>query len=429
MAKRRAEPATDALPRSEDAERSASLRRHLQNARRRLRIQSDELRAAHEVLRLQAAQLDVFQESLEKAQSRAAGLFEFAPVYHCVLDHYGIVLELNLAVAALFDVKRFYVEGYPFRRFVAPEDRDRIFDHMRRCRRERGPIVSRMKVVAARGAIVPVQLVSWRTPDGDRSTESFPTLITDVTDQQRASEARDALLRRLTEAQEVERTRLSRELHDQMGQHVVALMLGLRALETRLAGRPEADPIGPLFKIADDIGQEAHRLASNLRPTSLDDLGLHAALANLTREWSLRAGIQAECHFTPTADSRLPRELETTLYRCVQEALNNVARHACASRASVVVTADAAFASLIVEDDGRGFDVNGVLEGGPGNGRLGLLGLRERIELVQGRLEIESSPGAGTSLFVRVPIPAGAARSTDGTNSTDRAISVDGAYL
>ncbi|HEX6986790.1 MAG TPA: PAS domain S-box protein, partial [Planctomycetaceae bacterium] len=150
----------------------------------------------------------------------------------------------------------------------------------------------------------------------------------------RLNEARLDLLLRLASAQEEERLRLSRELHDQIGQLLAGLMLGLRTAE-EAAGAELADRLRLLRGLVDEIGREVHALALELRPTALDDLGLAAAVRNYVDSWSARAGVVADFH---AADGeRLPREVETALYRVVQEALNNVFKHAAATRASVLL--------------------------------------------------------------------------------------------
>jgi signal transduction histidine kinase len=139
-----------------------------------------------------------------------------------------------------------------------------------------------------------------------------------------------------------------------------------------------------------------------LHPAVLDDLGLEAALRRYTAEWSENNGVPVDFHSDGVEARRLPLQLETTLYRITQEALTNVTRHANAKRVSVLLERRPGHVSLIVEDDGGGFDA--VSQASAAKGRLGLLGMRERVTLAGGTLEIESTPGAGTTVFVRVPL-------------------------
>jgi signal transduction histidine kinase len=235
-------------------------------------------------------------------------------------------------------------------------------------------------------------------------------LQAEILQRQRAEEAHQLVRRRLSEAQETERGRISRELHDRLGQDLTALKLGLENLR-RQGPFPQAaaENVGRLEKMAEGLMRDIHRLAWELRPPVLDDLGLDRALQRYADEWSQNAGVPVDFHAGGDLGThRLPQEFETTLYRVAQEALTNVARHAKAKRVSVLLERRSGFVSLIVEDDGRGFDATGAM-GAPANpGRLGLLGMEERVRLAGGTLTLESAPGAGATVFVRLPLDAGA---------------------
>jgi PAS domain S-box-containing protein len=209
------------------------------------------------------------------------------------------------------------------------------------------------------------------------------------------------LARRMATASEEQRGRISRELHDELGQLLTGLGLGLKALEGRTAD-PAA--LGRLQELAGRIGREAHRIALELRPTALDDLGLVAAVRNYAEEWAARAGVAVDLHLPDPAE-RLPAEVETAAYRIVQEALTNVVKHAAATRVSVMVERRPGQLAAIVEDDGRGFEPGEVLDPRRPGDPLGLAGMRERAALVGGRVEVESSPGGGTTVYARFPLP------------------------
>jgi signal transduction histidine kinase len=209
------------------------------------------------------------------------------------------------------------------------------------------------------------------------------------------------LAQQVIAAQEEERQRLSRELHDQVGQNLTALLLTLNALEENHPAPPEAERLlNHTRGLADQMLRDLHRLAWELRPAALDDLGLETALRQYAEDSTQRAGLRLDFHCHGLRDRRLPPHVETTLYRVVQEALTNVVRHARASRVSVLLGADADRARAIVEDDGQGFEVEAALN----TPRLGLLGMEERVALVNGALTIEASPGAGTTVYVNVPL-------------------------
>lgn len=203
----------------------------------------------------------------------------------------------------------------------------------------------------------------------------------------------------LLSAQEAERRRIARELHDQLGQYVTAFDVGLRLLHDLVPADPAAlAKVAELRQLAGYLDREVHHVAVNLRPPALDELGLRGAVQAYVEQWAGWAGVAAE--FRPGGgDERLPAEVETAVYRVIQEALTNVSRHAFAAAVSVVLRRDGAHVLAVVEDDGRGFDLATVPPG-----KLGLVGMRERIELVGGVLTIESAPGCGTALIARVPL-------------------------
>jgi two-component system CheB/CheR fusion protein len=246
-----------------------------------------------------------------------------------------------------------------------------------------------------------------------RILERTAELRAEVQQRQESERVREQLLQRVVTAQEEERQRISRELHDQMGQQLTALLMGLKSLPdvADSSHRPPSynQQLDSLEQIADTLMQQMHHLALELRPAALDTLGLVPTLRQHIEEWSPRNGIQADFVSRGlTKASRLPTEVETALYRVVQEALTNVVRHSGAQRVSVVVECQGDYVTAIVEDDGRGFEVEENEDGSPRPvaQRLGLLGMQERMDLVGGTLTIESAPGQGTTVYARVPSEA-----------------------
>ena len=209
------------------------------------------------------------------------------------------------------------------------------------------------------------------------------------------------LSRRLVEVQEKERLYIARELHDQASQTLASLMLQLSILE-READDPEAVRIRliELKSITDTVLDELHRLAFDLRPASLDHLGLVPAVEQLINAFSRDSRLPIRLKTIGfREDERLHQEVETTLYRIVQEALTNVFRHARATRTDVLLEHEDRALRIIIEDDGQGFDLDAARQ----SGRLGLVGMQERAEMLGGTLTVESNPGKGTTLFVEVP--------------------------
>jgi signal transduction histidine kinase len=209
-----------------------------------------------------------------------------------------------------------------------------------------------------------------------------------------------ALSQRLMKAQEEERLHLSRELHDESGQLVAALTMQLGLLE-RDASQPEAlnRHIAELKRATHEIQDNLHQLAVNLRPASLDHLGLVTALQQYTEEFGRKYHIQTDFEAVGMQGKRLPIEIEIALFRIVQESLTNVALHAQATRVDVLVNVHETRVAATIEDDGVGFSpLPAVVES-----TLGLFGMRERVEMLGGRLTVESSPGKGTTVTAEVP--------------------------
>jgi PAS domain S-box-containing protein len=224
----------------------------------------------------------------------------------------------------------------------------------------------------------------------------------DLTERKRteAERARTELLARLVFAQEDERRRIAREMHDQFGEQLTALGRSIIALRNTCGSDVDLrEQVDALAAIAQRIDRDVDHLVWELRPTALDDLGLRAALANYVQDWSKRVGISVQLHSSGLSDMRLATDVETALYRIAQEALTNVARHSRATHVEIILERRPDHILLIVEDDGVGFDPGVPRAAGEG---FGLLGMRERASLVGASLEIESAADAGTTILVRI---------------------------
>jgi PAS domain S-box-containing protein len=226
------------------------------------------------------------------------------------------------------------------------------------------------------------------------------TLLAEVKERGAAESQVRALLRRVIDAEEVERRRVARDLHDNLGQQLTALRLNLNSLRRECAAQPElCEKIGRTEELARRLDEEVDFIAWELRPAALDDVGLPSALDNFIREWSEHYGVKATYHAAGFGDGRFAPEIEVNLYRIAQEALNNIVKHAEANSVSVLLERRDGRVALIVEDDGKGFQP--VVDADADRG-MGLLSMRERAAQVGGTLEIESAPGAGTTVYARV---------------------------
>jgi two-component system sensor histidine kinase UhpB len=246
------------------------------------------------------------------------------------------------------------------------------------------------------GGEFPVEILI--NPIATRAGRFAIVTIIDVTPRVQAAERlsaavseRDELRRRLMQAQEEERVRLARELHDQTGQTLTAAMLELKGLEIQYT--------------------EAGRTRIRTLRQRMEEIGLNSALANYVAEWSQQFGIAADFHRGDIDLDTLTDEKRTAIYRIVQEALTNVAKHARgATSVSVLVGRSGSTLQLTIEDNGGGYDVaapggaGGTHGNLPGRRGLGVAGMRERLALIGGELEIESSTGVGTAVFARIPL-------------------------
>ena len=232
------------------------------------------------------------------------------------------------------------------------------------------------------------------TDDDLRVAETFATRAAVAVDLS-ARVAGDAL-RRVVEAQELERRRLARELHDQTGQELTSVLLGLKAVEEATGDAERAEALSAVREQVVETLHDVRRLAVELRPKALDDFGLVPALERLRDTFAeqtvMRVDLESQIR------DRLPADVETALYRIVQEGLTNIVKHAQASAVSIVLRRSRSAVTALIEDDGRGFTPDGSTDG------LGLLGMGERLALLGGKLKVESRPGAGTTIVAEVPL-------------------------
>ncbi len=201
-------------------------------------------------------------------------------------------------------------------------------------------------------------------------------------------------------ALEEEAKRIAHALHDEAGQLLAAVYLAVADVAHELPS-PARERLGRIWGLLDQVDEQLRRLSHELRPTILDDLGLGPGLEFLAEGTSKRTGLRIAVE--GSTGGRLPPAIETALYRSVQEALNNVTKHAHATRARVELQREPGAIRCVVRDDGVGFDVPDV-QARRGDRGLGLLGIRERLHAVGGRLQITSAPGQGTELLMTIPL-------------------------
>jgi two-component system CheB/CheR fusion protein len=246
------------------------------------------------------------------------------------------------------------------------------------------------------------QRVKTRTGELEKTNQA---LQAEIAERKAAQAQVNELLRRIVSAQELERQRISRDVHDILGQQLTALRLNLESLKERCGEQAEVkDHIEQTQALAKRLDSEVDFMVWELRPAALNELGLVAASEGFLQDWSKHFGINADFHTSGLSSVRLTQEIEINLYRILQEALNNVYKHAEASRADVLLEYRNRFVVLVIEDNGKGFEASEKMNLESG---IGLISMRERAALIGGTLEIESSPNKGTTIFVRVPIQVG----------------------
>ena len=379
---------------------SVSLRHEAHTYQEELQVQNEELVRA--------------QMALEESRARFIDLYDFAPNAYLILDINGVIRQANLMGASLLGKPRKHIEGIPLVNFVAAPSRAGYFDFLRQCRAAREdphlqpqPQVSVDVQLQLTSGLRDVQIVCRPTFSSVGNRELLAGII-DISErrhledeQKRASREHAALASRLLSAQDEERQRIARDLHDNVGQQVTALRLILQVAQMTAVSDEVRSRLEQAQSIVEHIDGQLDFLTGELRPASLD-LGIAAAVEEFVRSWSTTFAISAGCQCVGMDDVSMDRDVETHIYRVMQEALNNVYKHARARRVTVALEHGDGTVILRVEDNGRGFDASPL---SPQQGRgLGLLSMKERADLVGGTLKITAAPLHGTSVVLRVPI-------------------------
>ncbi len=357
-------------------------------------------------IRMIGATVDITETKIaERELARVAAIVDSSRDAIVGKDLNGIVTSWNRGAERLFGYTAAEIIGRSITT-VIPEDRlDEETDILARLRR--GEFIDHYETVRQHkdGTLIDVSLSVSPVADSSGRIIGASKIARDITEIRKTAAAiRDReIMSRLVEAQEAERHRIARDLHDHLGQQLTALRLKLESVRSKCNGNISlASEMEEIQKYASRIDMDINYLAWELRPTELDQLGLSDALGSFVREWSKTYGIEAEFHASKNNSYRLNPDLETNLYRIVQEGLNNILKHAEASSVSVLLEQRVGQIALIIEDNGIGFDPESDHNGSRRSG-LGLVGMRERTALLGGTLEIESRPGDGTTVFVRVP--------------------------
>ena len=371
-----------------------------------LAVHQEELRAQNQKL------IEALHE-LEDTRDRYIELYDGAPNGYCTLDRNAVVREINLTGAALLGQSRAAVVGSPLVPSIVAEDRGRFLGYLRTCARGTNECAAGEEVhVHTARADRTLQLTCRPRVDGGGALVEFFVAMVDVTERRRLEAAREEarrehmeLVRRVLTLQEAERRRVARDIHDDLGQQVTALRLKLEWLAARSTDDEElASRVRSVQEAAERVDQHIDFLLRDLRPAGLDELGLLAVLRQTVADWSATFGIPATFRASGVDAGRLPHDVETQAFRIVQEALNNVHKHAAANRVKVALERRRGKCVLTVADNGIGLVASSASAATGGHRRgLGLLGMHERAMLIGGQLNITSTPGGGTTVTLQLP--------------------------
>ena len=317
-----------------------------------------------------------------------------------------MILYANQCFAKMVKCPLEQVTGSSFRRFLSAGDRATLRPLMKRTDKSGSKI--QVLLHAGDGSKMPAQISIRPLAKNGGKSATFGMVVTDMTEARRSEEMLRALTHRVVQVQEAERGRVALELHDNITQHLCAVLARWQSLANKLPAGEKASR-GEVVKLSEMLGQtveEVQRIARNLRPSVLDELGLVPALRATCREFTDRTGVSLKLACKPLT-ARLPAEGELALYRILQKALENVEKHARARHVTVCLR-QRAFVQLTINDDGIGFDPDHHAARRKGKGGLGLLSMRERATYVGGDFKIKSVRGAGTKIEVLIPLPPGA---------------------
>ena len=420
-------------------------------------IEEDTLRMLHE-LQVHQIELELQNEEIKKARDKVelllekyTNLFDFAPVGYFTLDQQGRITEANLTGAGMLGVERALLTNRRMQCFVAPSFQSIFLKFLQKALTDSGDKVREMMLQKENGAVFWANLHASPAAINSDEWKFCRLTVSDITALKRAEETQISLeaientnreLRKeihkrtaaekalkgveqnqgqlleearnmqaqlkelshqIIQAQEEERKRISRELHDDITQTLVGIHVQLESLAREVMVNPKGlkKKFARTQRLVENAVNIVHRFAQELRPPLLDDLGLIASVHSLMKDFTKRTGLRVK--FTAFAGLELLSSTRcTVLYRVVQSALTNVAQHAHASLVKVSIQKIADTVLMEITDNGKSFKTEEMLRA-KGNKHLGLLGMRERVEMVGGILQIEANPGKGTTIKVRIP--------------------------
>lgn len=325
-----------------------------------------------------------------------------------ILSADALILYANQRFARMLMRPLARVMGHPFHQFLSKGDRGALKSLLHGTANPSSTI--QVVLQAANRLRIPAQVSVQRLERAGSDGAAFGMVVTDMTEARRSEALLRSLSHSLLQGQEADRRRLAVELHDRASQSLGALLIRLRVLADDLPVRSRAmrKEVAAISEMVGRTADVVESISRNLRPSVLEILGLAPAMHATVAEFAKRTGltVKIDCARVST---RLSAEAEMVLFRTLEEALKNVEKHADAHNATVQLGQKGAVVRLMIGDDGVGFDSGHPQTGGNGNGKMGLIGLRERVVSVGGALKIKSTRGDGTKIEARIPLPRGAA--------------------
>jgi PAS domain S-box-containing protein len=342
--------------------------------------------------------------ALRESEERYRELFENAKDAIYVHDLEGTYLKANRAAEELSGYTREEIVGHQYTEFIAEEHVNFVRKTFCAKLAQQGETSYEVDVIAKDGRRVPVE-VSSRAIYENGQIVGVQGMARDITERKLAQDTLQMFSRQLIEAQEDERRRIARELHDQIGQILTAVKMNLHTVQRFNLAAEAGSYVKDNIEAVDEALRLVRDLSIDLRPPVLDDLGLVTALGWYVDRYTQRTGLNVDIVAElPDPNERFSRELETACFRIAQEALTNVVRHASASKVALQLTRTAKTLTLVVKDNGVGFDLKSLRKRSPRTATLGLVSMQERAHAAGGTLEIDSTPSRGTRIRFIVPL-------------------------
>ena len=352
------------------------------------------------------------ERALRESEERYRELFENSKDAFYVHDMDGIYTSVNRAAEKLSGYSRDQIVGKHFSEFMTPEYARQVQRQLQKKLESAGETSYDIEMITKKGRHIPVEISSRLIFENDVPI-GVQGCVRDISEKKKAQEAARNYSRRVIEAQEAERRRISRELHDQVGQILTAVKMNLHVLQHKCTQPEILVSINDNLKVIDEAVDQIRDLSVDLRPLLLDDLGLVVALRWYLERQTRNLGIPAQfVSGSLDEDDRFSSELETAAFRIVQEGVTNIVRHARAKRISVRLERVISDLVLLITDDGAGFDAR-MLRSSSSVSTLGLRGMEERAHAVGGSITIDSAPALGTEICVRLPIKGEKRRDAD----------------